>query len=327
MRDRRIGARRGRRSVPDRAGAVEFAAIRLGRLGDLVMVEPALRWLSATPRARVRLVTEPRYVETFAAALPGIAVTSEVGEPALVLDLHRVAASRRLRRGHLWLGVDKEDVRRRLRVLAPQWPLTTRFTWPERHMDAAERAMRQLGVVPGPRPTPVPRLLAAGVREPGVLGLAPGAGHANKQWPVARFAELAARWPGDVVVFGSDEERALAAAVGAPFAEDTSLSGLIGGLSRCDVVVAGDTGTLHVAGALGCSVVGLFGPTPTDTGFWVWEGQGTALRTGLGCSPCSLHGAAVCPKEHHRCLADLPVDAVLAAALDLASDLPDDRCA
>ncbi len=327
MRDRRRGFRRGTRTTPARAGSLEIAAVRLGRLGDLVMVEPALRWLSATPHVRLKLVTDPHYVDAFARALPEVEITTEVGSPDLVLDLHRVAASRRLRRGHPWLGVGKEDVRRRLRVLAPQLPVMPRFSWPERHMDAAERGMRQLGIVPGPRPTPVPRFGPFGAREPGLLGLVPGAGHATKQWPVERFAALAEAWSGPLVVFGSEEERSLAAAVGADVWPAPSLTGLFEGLSRCAAVVAGDTGPLHVAGALGAVPIGLFGPTPTDTGFWVWDETGVALRTGSGCSPCSLHGSAVCPKRHHRCLADLSVEAVLEAVRAAVPEQPEDRCA
>jgi ADP-heptose:LPS heptosyltransferase len=306
---------------------VEVAVLRLGRLGDLVMVQPALQWLADTRGVRVRLVTDAHYIEAWSAAVPHVAVTSELGSPDLVLDLHRVAASRRLRRGHRWLGVDKEAVRRRLRVLAPGMPVRIRRSWPERHMDAAERAMRQLRIVPGPRPAPIPRLRAGGPREPGLLGLVPGAGHATKRWPTERFDELAARWPGRTVVFGSEAERPLLRSIRAEAWPDCSLTGLIDGLSRCEVVVAGDTGPLHVAGAVGCRVVGLFGPTPTDTGFWVWGGQGTAVGTGLGCSPCSLHGGAVCPRRHHRCLVDLPVDVVFAAALQELQRRPGDRCA
>lgn len=301
--------------------------VRLGRLGDLVMVEPALRWLAATPRVRFKLVTDPHYVEALATAMPNVPVTTELGHPDLVLDLHRTAASRRLRRGHRWVGVDKEDVRRRLRVLAPHVPLAPRFSWPERHMDAAERALRQIGVVPGPRPTPRPHFAGGSPPVSGLLGLVPGAGHRTKRWPVEHFAAVATAWPGRVILFASEEERPLADAVGAEVWPDPSLSGLFRGLSQCEVVVAGDTGPLHVAGALGVAPVGLFGPTPTDTGFWVWEGQGTALSPDIGCAPCSLHGGPTCPRRHHRCLIDRSPDSVLAAAHALLGDRPEDRCA
>ena len=81
---------------------------------------------------------------------------------------------------------------------------------------------------------------------------------------------------------------------------------LVAGLSRCGVLVAGDTGPLHLAAALGARVVGLFGSTPVNTGFWTWEEQGTLLRAeGLACSPCSMHGRRRCPRGHHPSMEDL----------------------
>ena len=295
--------------------AAEVVALRLGRLGDLVMVEPALRWLVASG-ARVTLVTSEHYAPTFARLLPGLSVVGPEQLPAhgLVLDLHRVARSRRLRRGRRWVGVRKEDLRRRLRVLAPVVPLRPRRTWPERHLEAAERALSRLGLRAAARPGAVPRLPPPAPPEPGTLGISPGAGHASKRWPQEHWRELVARWPGRVLVFGSQAERSLVRDLGGEVWPDSSLDGLVDGLSRCEAVVTGDTGPLHLAGALGRRVVGLFGPTPIDTGFWVWGGQGEAISPhGLRCAPCSMHGRERCPRRHHRCLEELVPGRVLEA--------------
>ncbi len=294
----------------------EVAAIRLGRLGDLVMVEPALRWLVASG-VRTTLVTGVHYAATFDGLLPGVSVVppGRMPEADLTVDLHRVAASRRLRRGRRWLGVRKEDVRRRLCVLAPRSRLLRpRLDWPARHLEAAARALARVGVSAAQRPDPLPRLPVPAEAEEGTLGISPGAGHAAKRWPLERWRELVRRWPGRVLVFGSPQERGLVDAVGGEAWPDASLDGLVDGLSRCEAVVAGDTGPLHLAGALGRRVVGLFGPTPVDTGFWIWAGQGRAIAPGdLPCAPCSLHGRERCPESHHRCLEDVTADVVLEA--------------
>ena len=91
--------------------------------------------------------------------------------------------------------------------------------------------------------------------------LLPGAGKANKQWPVERFRELAARYPGQALVVSGPGERALAQAVGAEVAPETNLRELAFLLRRSRIVVGGDTGPLHLAAALGTTVVGLYGPT------------------------------------------------------------------
>ncbi len=294
-----------------------IAVLRLGRLGDLVMTEPALRWLATTPGVEVDLVTDPAYVGVFSRLLDGVRVlpSSREIEADFVLDLHGVNRSRRLRAGRRGLCVSKEGLRRRLSVLAPALGLQARLTWPERHLLAAERALGELGIRPGKRPEPTPCFAPWGSREPGLLGVSPGAGWDTKRWPVEHFRELLALWPGPSVVFGAADEQELVASVGGEVWGDSSLVGLAAGLSRCGVVVAGDTGPLHLGAALGARVVALFGPTPVNTGFWTWESQGSLLRAeDLSCSPCSMHGRRSCPRGHHRCMRALSPSRVAEAA-------------
>lgn len=104
-----------------------------------------------------------------------------------------------------------------------------------------------------------------------VVVLNPGAARPEKRWPAPRFAELAARLsesPGVrvAVLWGPGEEgtaREIAegAAGGAVLLPPTDLHRLIAVLRRASVLVAGDTGPLHLGAALGAPCVGLFGPT------------------------------------------------------------------
>ena len=109
-----------------------------------------------------------------------------------------------------------------------------------------------------------PRFAAFAQPVPGyenAVVLLPGAGKANKLWPVERFRELAARiGPKALVVWGPGE-RELAERVGARMAPATNLRELAWLLQKAEVVIGGDTGPLHLADALGAKVVGLYGPT------------------------------------------------------------------
>ena len=308
-------------------------AVRLGRLGDLVMTLPALRWLADA--ADLQVVTGPAYGSWLQAALPAARVVADVEDLApanAVLDLHGVAASRRVLRripraaGCVRVRTNKEGMRRRL-LLAGVHALPPRWTWPERHLLAAARLAEQIGLADRPPQRALPSLTASGPVRPGALGLVPGAGWATKRWPVAHFGALAARWRqevgGPVLVFGSADESelvraVLAASEGAASAWSEPaepLTGLQDGLGQCEVVVAGDTGPLHVAGALGRPTVALFGPTPRDSGFAFWPDA--VLLGGASCSPCSMHGTDSCRHGHHRCLGDVGPEAVLGAALRL----------
>jgi lipopolysaccharide heptosyltransferase I len=109
--------------------------------------------------------------------------------------------------------------------------------------------------------------------------LNPGAGWPNKQWPPDRFGEIAARirdgygWR-SVVVWGPGE-RGLAESVvaaardSAICAPPTTLADLLALLAGGQVVVAGDTGPIHLAAAAGAPIVGIYGPTdPHRNGPW-----------------------------------------------------------
>ena len=105
-----------------------------------------------------------------------------------------------------------------------------------------------------------------------VVVLNPGAGRPRKRWPAERFAELAARLAREayarvLVVWGPGERDVAAAIAGegrarrVTLAPPTDLDELIAVLRRASVVVAADTGPLHLAAALGTPCVGLYGPT------------------------------------------------------------------
>jgi len=107
-----------------------------------------------------------------------------------------------------------------------------------------------------------------------VVVLNPGAGRAEKRWPIERFRALAGALSAGggsrvIVVWGPGEEAAAEAiaAVGGPhvlLAPPTDLLALIALLRRAGVVVAADTGPLHLAAALGTPCVGLYGPTRAE---------------------------------------------------------------
>ena len=105
--------------------------------------------------------------------------------------------------------------------------------------------------------------------------LNPGAGRADKRWPIRSFRNLARRLADEagasvLVTWGPNEladARAIVGADapgGATLAPPTNLDELLVVLRRASVVVAADTGPLHLAAALGARCVGLYGPTTAE---------------------------------------------------------------
>jgi len=102
-----------------------------------------------------------------------------------------------------------------------------------------------------------------------VVILNPGAGWGAKRWPAERYGEVARMFAEKgygVVINSGPVEEALAKEVNAASGNaalvlSPALDELIALTRRTSLVIAGDTGPLHLASALGKPVVGIFGPT------------------------------------------------------------------
>ena len=103
---------------------------------------------------------------------------------------------------------------------------------------------------------------------PSVL-INPGAGWGAKRWPVERYATVARKLLSQgfrILVNAGPGEEQLAEIItretaGAATVLAASLERLIAVTRRVALVIAGDTGPLHLACALGRPVVGIYGPT------------------------------------------------------------------
>ena len=165
--------------------------------------------------------------------------------------------------------------------------------------------------------------LAAGRQGPlvRIVGLSPGASFGTaKRWPAARFAELALRLYKEsgaaCVLFGSPMEKELAeevvASAGIPalsLAGHTSLAEFMQLIQGCDLFVTNDTGTMHLAAALGVPTLALFGPTNENETRPL--GPRVELVAGQAfCRPCKLRH---CPTDH-RCMNSISVEKVFQTA-------------
>jgi ADP-heptose:LPS heptosyltransferase len=177
---------------------------------------------------------------------------------------------------------------------------TREFPLPETSAEAA-RVERELGT--------------AGLRDFVVLN--PGGGWASKLWPAERFGALAARLRDrelrSIVTWGPGEEaladRVVLASDGAALRSfPTTLLEYLEIARRAKLVVAADTGTLHLACAISTPVVGLFGPTdPRRNGPFA-----AADRTVRRVPPCAPCHRRVCP-THQGIMEGISVEEVLTA--------------
>jgi ADP-heptose:LPS heptosyltransferase len=161
--------------------------------------------------------------------------------------------------------------------------------------------------------------------------LHPGAGDLRRRWPPEKFAAVGdalAAAGARVAVVGAreDERQVVEAVIGTMRAnaqnlwEKLSLGGLAGLLDRCAVVVSNDSGPLHLAAAVRTRTVGIY---------WCFNlvNAGSLTRTlhrpqlswRLECPVCGINCLAGHCDHQASFVADVPVEQVTAAALELLS--------
>jgi heptosyltransferase-2/heptosyltransferase-3 len=271
-----------------------------------------------------------------------------------------VRAARALRSEHLDLAFDLQgDVRAngllwasgaRVRVgyantgggwlLTHVVPLDETLSWVEQNRravatvaGAAETPPRFDALTPEDREGVESLLGEPGLRGEGPLvGLHPSGGRPIKQWPLARWIEVARRLRkatgARFVITGSAADAPLAAelcaALGDAARDMTGRLGVLGSLAlidRLDLFLSPDTGPMHMACAVDTPSVSVFGPSDPVRYFSGGSGapgsRHVVVRHDLWCAPCNL--IRLPPEECQdprgpECLLGVSVEAVATAA-------------
>lgn len=248
------------------------------------------------------------------AAHPGARVTIACGVPAAPLFRSTpgvkkvIALDKRPLAGHwvgLWLRtvLTAWDLVVDLRASALAWALMAKQRHVFRSSGLSTHRIRQLAALLALDPPPAPRIHLGDderaqardlVPDGGpVLGVGPTANWIGKQWPGERFVDVISRLTGPggildgarVAVFGARAERDMAEQVLAAVPGDRLID-LVGKvdiltvgacLERCALFVGNDSGLMHLAGAVGTPVVGVFGPS-RESLYAPWGETGVAVR-------------------------------------------------
>lgn len=160
-----------------------------------------------------------------------------------------------------------------------------------------------------------------------LVAICPGSTNSRaKRWPAERFAAVAEmlmeRIGAEVVLVGAAEELEISEEVARACAARpvvltgrTDLAQTAAVLQASNLLVTNDTGPAHVAAAVGCAVVVIFGPTnPVTTR--PFSDSAEVVRRPPDCAPCMLRD---CPIDH-RCMTAITPEDVFeraARALDI----------
>ena len=149
-----------------------------------------------------------------------------------------------------------------------------------------------------------------------VLGLCPGAEFGPaKQWPVEHYAAVANEMINQgyqVWLFGSAKDKETTENIKSlvdsnnqhcvfNLAGETSLIEAVDLLAACKTVVSNDSGLMHVAAAVGCHVVGVYGSTSPKYTPPLAE-KVDIVSIDIECRPCFKRE---CPLGHLKCLKEL----------------------
>lgn len=162
-----------------------------------------------------------------------------------------------------------------------------------------------------------------GVSGRSLVLLYPSARYVFKAWPLERFAALADRLGqlGMVtVLIGNQKEKILGQQIinlakykPVNLMGETRLLGLAGLMKHSVLFIGNDGGPMHLAAAVGCPVLGLFGPS--NPSVWGPRGKKSAvIYKGLDCRSCF---SSRCLHGENSCMGQITVEEVCQAARSL----------
>ncbi len=160
------------------------------------------------------------------------------------------------------------------------------------------------------------------------IGVIPSAQWPGKRWPLPYFRSVMEKiisdTPYSIVVFGGPSDdfcQPLCAGLPKDRVVNTQASLKIGEsaalIERCRLVIANDTGLMHIADALKVPSVLILGPTSAELGCLPFHPDAKVLEESLWCRPCSKNGQAPCIRGKRYCLENISPERAFEATLEL----------
>ena len=324
--------------------------VKPGAIGDLLQMTPVFRALKrAYPGCRITLMVGPGGTTSMFRYLPTVdevLVFDKKGEHrrlAPFLELRKEIGQRRF---DLVLNFQRSNLKAWLLVSAA-FPCRV-FVYHKARTRIVHAVVNHLETLaplgigtddtalefyPGPEAEAwaADLFAASGFDAKTVIALNPGASHPVNRWSSRSFAELTdlldREFGAAVILVGGKDDRMLTDEVVAHarcrplvLTGETDLLQLGAVLKRCDILVSGDTGPMHMATAVGTRVIALFGAAdPARTGP-IGEGHRVMQAEGVDCLPCRSRRCA--RSSYLECMEKITVDAVIR---EIASMIRDEK--
>ena len=312
--------------------------IGLSCLGDMLLLTPAIRAIRERyreanfsilvgPRAKEAMINNPWFSEVIIwdkksplSARLNLIKNLKAKHFDLIVDFRNsllpffIGAKKKITFFGKELFSRKDNIHeaeRRLKMLPSSFPIPEDkglfFYISEEDRSSIQKILKNYGIGPEER----------------LITLNPGANWEQKRWKKEGFAEvgdkLAKEYKVRVIIIGGKKEEGLAEEVkglmkekAVNLAGKTTLGELAALLEKSWLFITNDTGPMHLASAVKCATVAIYGP-----GNWYrygpYENRYKIVKSGLRCSPCNVTRC----KRDFLCMRLIAVSKVLEAVKEL----------
>ena len=163
----------------------------------------------------------------------------------------------------------------------------------------------------------------------GYVGFAIGALHNTKKLPLAKMKELCNQIKYPIILLGGKEDAEIGELVAA--VDSIKIFNACGKFSlnesavlvqNSKLIIAHDTGLMHIAAALKKPIISIWGNTVPEFGMKPYYGnfniQNTIVEVhGLKCRPCSKIGHQQCPKSHFNCMNQQNISEIATSVMNI----------
>lgn len=325
----------------------KFLILRFSSIGDLVATSPVARWLKKqVPDAQVHYLVKQQFAslleaspyvdkvfifdkkkQSLSATLPQL----KAEQYDWVLDLHKNWRTLMVRcvLQKKVLSFDKLSLKKWLFIQwhvnkLPPIHIAERYRLGLKSLQLQNDGLGLDHFIPAKENV---QLSAIDVRleKQAYIGLVIGAAHATKRLPTERLKQLCKTLSDYLIVLlggpGDQEAASIIEQAGSQVINtcgQLSINQSASLVEQARVIVAHDTGLMHIAAAFKRPLVVLWGSTHPAFGLFPYLPSQVpqALHIAhekLTCRPCTKIGRASCPKGHFKCMQDLKILDIVAA--------------
>jgi heptosyltransferase-2 len=325
----------------------KFLVIRFSSIGDIVLTSPVVRCLKKQlPGAEIHYLIKPQFKMVMEPNpyIDRLHVLQQDWEKMIeelkaedfdyVIDLHHNLRTLRVKKAlkKPAFSFNKLNVEKFI-FTKLKWNVMPDVHVVDRYMDTvASFGVKNDGegldyFIPEKERVPISDIPAS--HHAGFIAIVIGASYYTKKLPVPKLQELCRQIQHPIILLGAKEERAEGEAIAS--VDPIKIYNACGKFSlhesadlarQSKLVIAHDTGLLHIAAALKKQVIAVWGSTTPSLGVEPYYGSrylqahhnpfDNVQVLKLWCRPCTKFGKNKCPQGHFKCMRNISINEIVA---------------